>query len=157
MKKGFALISSLLMTIYLLAQTKPVQKKPVQPKTLSSKPSGASTTGMKASLERGKNLYATHCLPCHQADGGGVPNMNPPLIKTKWVLGDKKKLITVVLKGLNDPIEIGDDEFHNPMPPQAQLTDQEIADVLTYIRNNFGNKAPAVTPAEVKAARAKLK
>src|SRR5947207_3169259 len=153
MKKGFVIFSSLLMGVYLLAQTKPVPKKPVQTKTGSSKSAGTATTGLKTSLESGKKLYVTRCLACHQADGGGVPNMNPPLIKTKWVLGDKKKLITVILKGLNDPIEIQDDEFHNPMPPQPQLTDQEIADVLTYVRNSFGNKASAVTPAELKRVR----
>ena len=83
--------------------------------------------------------------------------MNPPLIKTKYVLGDKKQLITILLKGLNDPIEIDDDEFHNPMPPQPQLTDQQIADVLTFVRNSFGNKASAVTPTDVKNVRSKLK
>jgi mono/diheme cytochrome c family protein len=89
-------------------------------------------------------------------DGGGVPRMNPPLIKTKYVLGDKKQLITILLKGLNEPLEIDDDEFHNPMPPQPQLTDQQIADVLTFVRNNFGNKASAVSTTEVKNVRAKV-
>ena len=83
--------------------------------------------------------------------------MNPPLIKTKWVLGDKKQLITVLLKGMNDPIEIEDEEYHNPMPPHSQLSDQQIADVLTYVRNSFGNKASMVTPNEVKGVRAKSK
>lgn len=114
---------------------------------------------LKAAITRGKTVYETTCLPCHQQDGGGVPNMNPPLIKTKWVLGDKKALIKIVLKGLpGGEIDIDGDTFHNPMPPQeSTLKDQEIADVLTYIRNSFGNKASLVTMAEVKAMRAKLK
>jgi len=96
------------------------------------------------------------CVVVHQADGLGVQRMNPPLVKTKWVLGDKKALATIVLKGLKGgEIEIDGDDFHNPMPPQAaQLTDQQIADALTYVRNSFGNKATAVTVADVKAARA---
>jgi mono/diheme cytochrome c family protein len=85
--------------------------------------------------------------------------MNPPLSKTKWVLGDKKALIKIVLKGLTGgEIEIDGDKFHNPMPPQeSTLSDQEIADVLTYIRNSFGNKASLVAVGEVKAMRTKLK
>lgn len=114
-------------------------------------------TPLAASIARGKVLYQNICLACHQADGSGVPRMNPPLIKTSFVLGDKTKLITIVLKGLNDDVEIEGEYYSNPMPPQAQLKDQEIADVLTFVRNSFGNKASAVQPAEVKAVRAKIK
>ncbi len=115
--------------------------------------------GLKAAIARGKTVYENACLACHQQDGSGVPNMNPPLAKTKWVLGDKKALTKIVLKGLQGgEIEIDGDKFHNPMPPQESvLNDQEIADVLTYVRNSFGNKASMVTMAEVKALRAKLK
>ncbi len=111
----------------------------------------------KASLERGKKVYENLCIACHQLDGGGVPNMNPTLIKTKWVLGDKKALIKIVLKGLKGgEIEIDGDTFSNIMPPQQEtLTDLQIADVLTYVRNSFGNKASGVTVAEVKGVRGK--
>jgi mono/diheme cytochrome c family protein len=115
--------------------------------------------GLKAAIARGKTVYENNCLACHQPDGSGVPSMNPPLTKTKWVLGDKKVLAKIVLKGLQGgEIEIDGDKFHNPMPPmESMLNDQEIADVLTYVRNSFGNKASMVTVAEVKALRAKLK
>jgi mono/diheme cytochrome c family protein len=115
--------------------------------------------GLKASMERGKKVYETYCLACHQPDGTGVPNLNPPLVKTKWVLGDKKQLAKIILKGLKGgEIEIEGDQFHNPMPPQESvLSDKEIADVLTYVRNSFGNKASLVTAAEVKAVRATSK
>ncbi len=111
----------------------------------------------KASMERGKKVYENLCIACHQLDGGGVPNMNPTLIKTKWVLGDKKALIKIVLKGLKGgEIEIDGDTFSNIMPPQQEtLTDLQIADVLTYVRNSFGNKASGVTVAEVKGVRGK--
>lgn len=125
-------------------QTKPVVKN-------------TGVTPLAASIARGKVLYQNICLACHQADGSGVPRMNPPLIKTSFVLGDKTKLITIILKGLNDDVEIEGEYYSNPMPPQAQLKDQEIADVLTFVRNSFGNKASAVKPAEVKAVRAKIK
>jgi mono/diheme cytochrome c family protein len=106
-------------------------------------------------MEQGKKVYVKNCLACHMADGGGVPGLNPPLGKTEWVTGDKKRLINVLLKGLNDPIVVNGEEYANPMPAVEYLTDQEIADVLTYIRGSFGNKASAVSPAEVKALRPK--
>jgi mono/diheme cytochrome c family protein len=106
-------------------------------------------------MERGKKVYEATCLACHQANGGGVPNLNPPLKKTKWVLGDKTTLIKVVLNGMDEEVEINGKYYENTMPPQSTLKDEQIADVLTYIRNSFGNKADAVTPEDVKKARAK--
>ncbi len=112
--------------------------------------------GLKASVERGKNVYETYCLSCHQADGSGVPRLNPPLSKVKYVTGDKKELITIIMNGLDKEIEINGEFYSNVMAPHDFLKDQEIADVLTYVRNSFGNKASAVTVAEVKAVRSSL-
>lgn len=109
----------------------------------------------KTQLDAGKKVYLKNCVSCHQSDGGGVPGLNPPLIKTDWVLGHKKRLIHTLLNGLVDPIVVNGEEYSNPMPSQAHLTDQEIADVLTYIRNSFGNKASHVHASEVKAHRGK--
>lgn len=114
-------------------------------------------TGVAASVERGKKIYGQYCLTCHQVDGTGVPNMNPPLVKTSYVLGDKTKLVQVVLKGMQSSTPIDDEYYSNNMPPHNFLKDQEIADVLTFVRNSFGNKASAITAAEVKAIRAKTK
>ena len=111
-------------------------------------------SSVTTSINNGKAVYATTCLPCHMADGGGVPRMNPPLIKTPFVLGDKTRLIGIVLNGFSEDIEINGERYSNIMPPQVQLTDVQVADVLTYVRNSFGNKASAVTVAEVKAVRA---
>ena len=83
--------------------------------------------------------------------------MNPPLTKTKQVLGNKTQLINIILIGLDEEMKINGETYFNPMPSQPHLKDQEIADVLTYVRNSFGNKASLVTTAEVKAARAKIK
>ena len=99
-------------------------------------------------------MYEQNCLICHQASGSGVPNLNPPLRGTDWVLGDKTRLINVVLQGLQGQ-EIEGDMYDNAMPAHAFLNDTQIADVLTYIRSNFGNKADAITAEEVKALRAK--
>ena len=112
---------------------------------------------IQKSIAEGKKVFSKYCISCHQADGGGVPYLNPPLIKTSYVLGNKDSLIHIILHGLNQNIEIEDQVFTNPMPALNILKDQEIADVLTYVRNSFGNKASAVTPAEVKSMRSKSK
>ncbi len=110
-----------------------------------------------ASIARGKKVYETYCLACHQADGTGVPRLNPPLVKTSFVLGDKKMLIGIVLNGLDEEIEIDGEVYNNVMASHDFLKDQEIADVLTFVRNSFGNKASAISPAEVAAVRAAKK
>lgn len=110
---------------------------------------------LKASIERGKNIYESTCLACHQAKGSGVPGMTPPLIKTKWVLGEKDTLINILLNGMDEEIEIDGDYFSNPMPPQSTLNDRQIADVLNYVRNSFGNKAGAIKEEDVKKLRNK--
>jgi mono/diheme cytochrome c family protein len=116
--------------------------------------SAPAQTGLAASLARGKQVYLTQCLACHQVDAAGVQGMNPPLIKTKFVLGGKTALVKIVLNGMTGAVDINGDTYHNVMAPHSDLTDQQIADVLTYVRNNFGNKASAVTAAQVKAIRA---
>jgi len=111
----------------------------------------------QTSKQRGAALYKQYCLTCHQADGSGVPKLNPPLIKTTWVSGEKPKLIKWVLQGSVEKVDIDGESYTNNMPAQNYLTDQQIADVLTYVRSSFGNKASAITPAEVKTVRASIK
>jgi len=130
-------VLSLLVVVYIFAQVK-------------------KTASPQASIKRGQKVFETTCIVCHQKDGKGVPRLNPPLVKTKYVLGDKAQLAQIVLKGLNQPIEVEGETYNNVMPSFAQLTDEQIADVLTYVRNSFGNKASPVTPAIVKSERAKL-
>jgi len=111
----------------------------------------------QTSKQRGAALYKQYCLTCHQVNGSGVPGMNPPLVKTSYVTGDKKKLIKWVLQGSVEHVNIDGENYSNNMPAQNYLTDQQIADVLTYIRSSFGNKASAVAPTEVKTVRASVK
>jgi mono/diheme cytochrome c family protein len=105
---------------------------------------------------RGKAVYTQYCMPCHQVDGSGVPNLNPPLINTPYVLGSKATLVQILVKGLNKGVEIDGDYYGNPMPAQV-LSDQQVSDVLSFVRNSFGNKATSVSVAEVKALKAKIK
>jgi mono/diheme cytochrome c family protein len=112
----------------------------------------------KSVMDNGKTIYLSRCLACHQVDGGGVPRLNAPLDGASAVIAaDKAKLIRIVLKGYSDRVEIDGEYYSNNMAGHADLKDQQIADVLTYIRNSWSNKASAVTATEVKAIRAKLK
>ncbi len=102
-----------------------------------------------------------HCGTCHQPDGKGLVDSGfPPLAGTKWAVGDEVRLIKLTLKGLMGPIEVKGKAYagHVPMTPfEGLLKDEEIAAVLTYVRNSFGNKASVVTPEAVKAVRASVK
>ena len=141
-KKKLLLGAGLITTITLLTafRTAPMQ----QPATV------------KAAAERGKLVYVKRCMACHQADGGGVPHLNAPLDGASAVIGkDKAKLIRIVLNGMTDRVEIDGEFYSNNMPGNKDLTDAEIADVLTYVRTGWSNKSSAVTVAEVKAVRMK--
>ncbi len=115
---------------------------------------GVVVISMKPPAEKGKLIYEQSCLPCHQADAGGVPGMTPPLRKSPYVQGAPARLIGIVLKGLNDGVEIDGDTYSNPMPPfGGVLKDQDIADVLSYLRSHFGNKAGAISMQQVSRIR----
>src|SRR6187402_1293095 len=105
---------------------------------------------------KGKKTYDRVCSPCHSADAKGIPSFSPPLSGSKIVLGPGNKLIRVVLNGSAELKNYPGHNNKNEMPPQANFKDRRVANLLTYIRNNFGNKAPAITADEVKLERAKL-
>lgn len=139
------LLTAVICALHVSAQTKPKPK---------AKTAAKPSVGLAASIAAGKLVYLQNCLTCHMADGLGVQNMNPPLVKTTYVLGDKAKIIKIVLNGFSEKVEINGDNYTNVMPPLgATLSDDEIAHVLTYVRNSFGNKASLVTTAEVKKTR----
>lgn len=104
-----------------------------------------------------QKLYNTFCGTCHQQNGKGARGRMPPLAGTDWVTGDKSRLINIVLNGLQGNIEVNGESYNSVMPPHRFLQDEEIAVILTYIRKSFGNQASAVTVAEVKKERARLK
>lgn len=107
----------------------------------------------KVSDHPGKILYFQFCLACHMQNGEGVPSLYPPLIQTEYVLGDKKRLIKTVIHGIEGPVEVKGVKYNNIMAKLDYLQDKQIADVLTYVRTNFGNNADTVTVEEVRVAR----
>jgi mono/diheme cytochrome c family protein len=117
----------------------------------------------RESFVRGKAIYAKdgYCSTCHQPDGAGLSASSfPPLAGTNWVVGNEERLIKLVMKGLQGPVEILGKNYPGqvPMTPfGGLLNDEEIADVLTYVRNSFGNKASVISPAKVGEVRAAIK
>lgn len=151
-------IAALLLIV--IAGSSKAQKKQTRPAASPHSaiaPNKAPGGGLASSMTNGKAIYTKYCLTCHQVDGYGVQNMNPPLIKTTYVLGDKTTLVSILQNGFKERVEINDDTYSNVMPAFDYLKDQEIADVLTYVRNSFGNKASAVTLKEVTTIRPKVK
>jgi mono/diheme cytochrome c family protein len=112
---------------------------------------GFSSKTVAQNLVNGKKIYETRCLVCHQADGGGVPNMNAPLDGASNVVGnDIARMVKIIKKGYNERVALDGSYYSNAMTPNPDLTDAAISDVLSYIRNSWSNKASMVTIAQVK-------
>ena len=106
----------------------------------------------------GKKIYETRCFVCHQLDGGGVPNMNPPLDGATNVNGkDIARLVNIIRNGYDERIALDGMFYNNNMTANPDLKADAIADVLTYIRTGWSNKAGVVTTSQVKAALLKNK
>ncbi len=104
-------------------------------------------------LSQSQRLYSTFCSPCHLQDGKGAPGSIPPLAASDWVLGDKASLIDIVLNGMNDAIEVNGESYMGLMPAYNFLSDEELALILTHIRQHFGNNASPVTEEDVRSGR----
>jgi len=111
-------------------------------------------SGTAKSIERGKEVYASYCQNCHMEDGKGTPDVFPPVAKADYVKRPAKELIKIILEGQSGEIVVNKTTYNGMMPAQSYLTDEQIADVLNYVRNSWGNKIPGtITPAQVKALR----
>jgi len=105
-------------------------------------------------IEKGKQVYMGLCFACHMADGKGLPGVFPPLAASDYMLADRDRAIRVALKGMTGPVTVNGKKYDSVMPPQeAVMTDAQIADVLTYVFNAWGNTGDAFTNAQVKAVR----
>jgi glucose/arabinose dehydrogenase/mono/diheme cytochrome c family protein len=101
----------------------------------------------------GAKVFNIYCATCHQQDGKGASGRFPPLAGTDWVTGDKDRLIRILLNGMDGSITVNGENYVNAMPQHSFLSDDEMAIVLTYIRQSFGNNASEITSAEVAAIR----
>ena len=107
---------------------------------------------LKASIARGKDTYTTYCISCHMEQGEGIENVYPPLAKSDYLMADKKRSISQIINGATGEMKVKGVVYNSEMPA-VDIADQEVSDVLNYIRNSFGNKGDAVTPEQVKALR----
>jgi mono/diheme cytochrome c family protein len=109
-----------------------------------------------AKMEKGKKVYDTNCRGCHMDNGMGVPRMNPALVNSPYVMSDAANLIKLVLQG-SEFFGNADRGYKNQMASFHALSDTEIADMLTYIRNNYAKTGDEISAEDVKNVRAKLK
>lgn len=107
---------------------------------------------LKASVARGKDIYLTNCLSCHMEGGEGLSGIYPPLAKSDYLMADKTRSIKETLFGVKGEM-IVNGETYNAEMNAIDLSDQDVSDVLNYVRNSWGNKGAPVRPEEVKALR----
>jgi mono/diheme cytochrome c family protein len=128
------------------------------PAAPAAAPAPAATAAFVAAdaetMKRGASVYARTCIACHQPTGKGLPPVFPSISETPIVVGNPELPIKFILQGLMGPITVGGTSFNSMMPPVAGVNDQDIADVLTYVRQSFGNKGNPVSVGQVKAVRA---
>ncbi|MBB6092124.1 nitrite reductase (NO-forming) [Povalibacter uvarum] len=108
-------------------------------------------------IEAGAALYKGTCSVCHQDNGAGLPNVFPPLAKSDFLTENPARAIEIVLNGLNGPVKVNGATYNSVMPPMSQLNDDEIANILTFVNNSWGNSGPAIDAAQVKTTRAGTK
>ena len=116
---------------------------------------GAAAEAPQSLAQIGKGVYG-QCVTCHQPTGTGVAGQFPPLAKSEWVLGSEKRLVAILLKGLQGPVTVlgaKNSYSGNMVPWEGSLSDKKIAAVASYVRSQWGNAAPEISEAKVTAAR----
>jgi len=115
------------------------------------------TADKEQRMKAGAVLFSGTCSVCHQANGEGLPAVFPPLAKSDYLVADRQRAISIVLNGLSGPVTVNGQPYNSVMPPMSQLNDDEVANILTWVLNSWGNEADAVTPEEVAKVRAGTK
>ena len=107
------------------------------------------------SIEFGRQVYSQSCVACHQSAGTGIPGVFPPLASSDLLNGDAERSIRIVISGLSGPITVNGAEYDSTMPGVA-FSDQEVADLLTYVYSEWGNSGAVVLPEQVSTVRAQI-
>ncbi|UGB37608.1 copper-containing nitrite reductase [Frateuria soli] len=123
--------------------------------TTAAKANAAGTLSKEDQIAAGKQLFTGTCSVCHQANGEGLPGVFPPLAKSDYLAKqDKDHLISIPLHGLTGKVTVNGKDYDSVMPPMSQLTDDEVANLLTYVLNSWGNPGGQVSKEEVAKVRA---
>jgi mono/diheme cytochrome c family protein len=107
------------------------------------------------SMKRGQAVYSRTCIACHQPTGMGLPPVFPPLAGSEWIAKSASIAVRNIINGMQGPVTVKGVTYNSMMPPVAGLSDKDIADVVTYVNNSFGNTGATVTEAEVTAIKKK--
>src|SRR5438067_8617044 len=136
----------------------PMGAPPAPKKAVAGGPGGGEPAAELSPHDRGKKVFAANCQTCHQANGLGVPGQYPPLAGSEFTTGGSRRPAMIVLKGLQGPVTVKGQKFGSAVmqPWDKTLTDQKIADVLTYERSEWGNSASPVTAEQIAALRKEL-
>lgn len=136
----------------------PLGGPPPAKKTAAGAPAGGEQTAVLTPHDRGKKIFSANCQTCHQANGLGTPGQYPPLAGSEFTTGGSERPAMIVLKGLQGPVTVKGQKFGTAVmqPWDKTLTDQRIADVLTYERSEWGNNASPVTAEQIAALRKQL-
>ena len=121
-------------------------------KTVAAEPKIAAVA-KKISIEKGKRVFAQNCVACHQAEGQGMAGVFPPLAKSDFLMADKGRAIAGIIRGQTGEMTVNGQKYNSAMPALV-LNDEQIANVLTYVLNSWGNSGDMVTVDEVKKVRA---
>jgi nitrite reductase (NO-forming) len=116
----------------------------------------AQSTGdltVEEQVKAGQALFAGTCSTCHQANGEGMPGVFPPLAGSDFIKADPKRVPTIITHGLSGPVTVNGKDYDSVMPPMSQLTDDEVANIATYVLNSWGNPGGRVTKDEAAAIR----
>ena len=114
----------------------------------------ASAAPSAERMRAGEDVFKLACIACHQATGEGLPGAFPPLAKSDYLLSQPERAVGIVVRGLTGEVTVNNVTYNSVMPAMSQLSDQQIADVLTYVLNTWGNKGGAISVARVAAERA---
>jgi len=126
----------------------------LQAVSTAAKAHAAGTLTKDEQIAAGKQLFTGTCSVCHQANGEGLPNVFPPLAKSDYLAADPKRAMTIVTHGLSGKVTVNGHEYDSVMPPMSQLNDDEVANILTYVLNSWGNPGGQISKEEVAKARA---
>ena len=123
---------------------------------VAAKAAKAGELTVEDQVNAGQVLFAGTCSTCHQANGAGMPGVFPPLAKSDYIAADPKRVPQIILHGLQGPVKVNGQDYNSLMPPMSQLTDDEVANIATYVLNSWGNPGGHVSKAEAAEIR-KLK
>jgi nitrite reductase (NO-forming) len=118
----------------------------------------AGSATIEDQIAAGSVLFNGTCSVCHQNNGMGLPGVFPPLAGSDFLTArSPEKVISVVINGITGPITVNGEDYNSVMPPMSNLNDDEIANILTYVYNSWGNKGDRIRPADVEKVRAETR